>query len=159
MLNGQVLTEDVIQQKILNQTLDFGFTYNSPREDEGINILKKLPIKFVMVSSQADLNVSDAIKDNYLFVDWGTSFLQAHSQHFSEMPAPLMRIDVGRIAKRYIKSRTGTAYLPETIVKRDLEMGVLFKVKQAPVIRRSAYIIYNGENGRANTMARKLISQ
>ncbi len=156
ILNCQVLSSEAINQKIINRTLDFGFTYNPP-QNETVIVLKTLPIKFIMVSSRKALTAEKAMSKNYIYVDWGTSFSEEHNKYFKNTPPPLMRIDVGRIAKNYIKKKSGTAYLPERIVRRDIESGLLFKVKDAPEIKRNAYIIYNNLNERCNTFA-KIIS-
>lgn len=97
------------------------------------------------------------VSKDYVYVDWGTSFSEAHNKHFENIPAPLMRIDVGRVAKSFIKRKPGSAYLPERMVKRDIENKRLFKVKDAPEIKRNAYIIYNNLNERCCSLA-KIIS-
>ncbi len=153
VLNCQVLSSDAINQKIINRTLDFGFTY-SPPQNEVVTILKTLPIKFIMVSSRKGLSSEKAISKNYIYVDWGTSFSEEHHKYFKDIPPPLMRIDIGRIAKNYIKKKPGTAYLPERIVKRDIQNGELFKVTDAPEIKRNAYIIYNNANERCESFAK-----
>jgi LysR family transcriptional regulator, flagellar master operon regulator len=155
VLNCQVLSSDAINQKIINHTLDFGFTY-SPPENDIVTILKTIPIKFIMVSSKKGLSVEEAIGENYIYVDWGTSFSEEHNKYFKNSPPPLMRIDIGRIAKNYIKKKSGTAYLPERIVKRDIENELLFKVADAPEIKRNAYIIYNNLNNRCDSFAKKI---
>jgi LysR family transcriptional regulator, flagellar master operon regulator len=155
ILTCQVLSSDVINQRIINRTLDFGFTYNPPPND-AITILKKIPIKFIMVSSRKGLTAEKAIKKNYIYVDWGTSFSEEHSKFFRNIPPPLMQIDIGRIAKNYIKKKSGTAYLPERIVKRDIENAELHIVKDAPEIKRDAYIIYNNLNERCESFARTI---
>jgi LysR family transcriptional regulator, flagellar master operon regulator len=156
VLNCQVLNSEIINQKIRNFSLDFGFIYSPPQDDD-ITILKTLPIKFIMVSSEKDLSAETAVEKDYIYVDWGTSFSEAHNKYFDNMPPPLMRIDVGRVAKNFIKSKSGSAYLPERMIKRDIENGRLFKVKNAPEIKRNAYIIYNNQNERNVSLA-KLIS-
>lgn len=157
VLTCQVLNPESINQKIINLTLDFGFTYSPPQNDDVI-ILKTLPIKFIMVSSDKDLVSEKAVGKNYIYVDWGTSFSEAHNKHFVNIPPPLMRIDVGRIAKSFIKSKSGSAYLPERMVKRDIENNKLFLVKDAPVIKRNAYIIYNDLNERCKSLAKRVSS-
>jgi LysR family transcriptional regulator, flagellar master operon regulator len=156
VLNCQVLGTEAINQKIINHTLDFGFTYSPPQNDTVLT-LKTLPIKFIMVSSRKGLTPEKAIAKNYIYVDWGTSFSEEHNKYFKDIPAPLMHIDIGRIAKNYIKKKSGSAYLPERIVKRDIENELLYKVKDAPQIKRNAYIIYNKLNERCESIA-KMIS-
>lgn len=156
VLNCQVLNSDAIYQKIVNYTLDFGFTYSAP-QDDFITILKILPIEFIMVSSENNLHAEQAVNDNYIYVDWGTSFSEAHNKNFTGIPPPLMRIDVGRIAKSFIRRKGGTAYLPERMVKRDIENERLYTVNDAPKIKRNAYIIYNKSNERCDSLA-KIIS-
>jgi LysR family transcriptional regulator, flagellar master operon regulator len=155
VLTCQVLNSDSINQKIINNTLDFGFTYSPPQNDN-VSILKTLPIKFIMVSSDKNLDAEEAVRKNYIYVDWGTSFSEAHNKHFVSMPPPLMRIDVGRVAKSFIKRKSGSAYLPERIVKRDIENKLLFTVKDAPVIKRNAYIIFNNLNERCDSLAKRM---
>ena len=155
VLNCQVLDSDTINQKLLNHSLDFGFTYNQS-QNENITILKTLPINFIMVSSHKELTSEEAIKNNYIYVDWGTSFSEAHNKFFKHIPPPLMRIDIGRIAKNFIKKKSGTAYLPERIVKRDIENNFLYRVIDAPEIKRNAYIIYNNLNERCVNLSKKI---
>tara|TARA_R110002072_G_scaffold178580_2_gene334629 strand:- start:13117 stop:13944 length:828 start_codon:yes stop_codon:yes gene_type:complete len=155
VLNCQVLGADSIHQKINNNTLDFGFTYTVPQETT-VTVIKTLPIKFIMVSSDENLNVKNAVRKNYIYVDWGVSFAEVHRQYFQDIPTPLMRIEAGRMAKRFIKSKSGTAYLPEAIVKRDIENKILFKVKDAPEIHHKAYIIYSNSNERIKPIVKKI---
>ena len=156
VLNCQILSADDIRLKISNKTLDFGFTYVASQESQ-ISVMKTLPIKFIMVSSEKNLNADDAVRKNY--IDWGIAFSEVHSQYFHDMPTPLMRIDTGRIAKRFIKNKSGTAYLPEVMVKRDIENAELYTVKGAPEIKRNAYIIYNNTNERCLSMIKQLSNQ
>ncbi len=153
VLNCQVLNADAIYQKICNHTLDFGFTYNAPQDDI-VSILKTLPIEFIMVSSEKNLNAEQAVTENYVYVDWGTPFSEAHDKYFIGIPPPLMRIDVGRIAKSFIRRKGGAAYLPERMVKRDIEIERLYRVDDAPKIKRNAYIIYNKQNKRCDSLAK-----
>ena len=146
-LTCQLLSSNLINQKINNNTLDLGFTYNPPH-DEHIYIIRPLPIKFIMVSSMQELTSAEAVSKNYIYVDWGTSFSAAHSDHFKNIPSPLIRTDLGRIARSFIKKKCGSAYLPESVVKRDLANNRLFLVNDAPIIERSAYIIRHINNAR-----------
>ncbi len=152
-LTCNALSTELINQRIKNNTLDIGFTYNPPI-DENIKILKVIPVRFVMVSSEKEQDVDSAIKDRYIYVDWGTSFSAAHSEHFQNIPLPLMRTDLGRTAKTYIKKNGGTAYLTESMIKRDINNQVLFLVKNAPVIERSAYFISNKKNDNFETISK-----
>lgn len=150
-LTCQLLSSDSINQKISNNTLDLGFTYNPPHE-EHIYIIKPLPIKFIMVSSRQGLTSGEAVSKDYIFVDWGTSFSAAHSEHFQNIPSPLIRTDLGRIARSFIKKNGGSAYLPESVVRRDLADSKLYLVDDAPIIERDAYIIRSKKNARGNSI-------
>lgn len=144
-LTCQLLSSDLINQKINNNTLDLGFTYNPPH-DEHVYIIKPLPIKFIMVSSFQCLTSAEAVSKKYIYVDWGTSFSAAHSDHFQNIPSPLIRTDLGRIARSFIKKKGGSAYLPESVVRRDLANNRLYLVDDAPIIERNAYIIRHKNN-------------
>jgi len=151
VLTCQLLSSDLINQKISNNTLDVGFTYNPPHE-EHIKIIKLLPIKFTMVSSRQGVTSGEAVSKDYIFVDLGTSFSAAHSEHFQNIPSPLIRTDLGRIARSFIKKNGGSAYLPESVVRRDLANNKLYLVDDAPIIERDAYIIRSKKNERGNSI-------
>ena len=146
-LSCEALAADTIYRRVLDGTLDIGFTYDQPQSPIIVSD-KKISITYIMVSSRSGLTVNEAIASNYIYVDWGTAFAITHANHYPDMPIPRLRIGLGRVAKDLIKSSSGSAYLPESMVKKDLESKKLFVVEDAAEIKREAYIIHKEDNTR-----------
>lgn len=136
---------EVLSRRVQEGTMDLGFVFDNPQlldfECEEIT-----SIPFVMVSSLQDISTAQAFNQNYILVEWGTSFAQAHARHFPEIPPPKLRVMIGRIALYYLIANGGTAYLAEPMVGQLLEDEKLFLVKGAPVIKRSVFAIYPHDN-------------
>jgi DNA-binding transcriptional LysR family regulator len=95
-----------------------------------------------MVATTPGLTAEQAVSDNYVMVDWGTSFAITHARHFPDMTTPRARVGLGRMAKALIEARGGAAYLAEAMVRDQLREMRLFRVDDAPVIERIAYGVY-----------------
>lgn len=145
----EALTADTIYRRIIDGTIDIAFTYEPPQSPNLISD-KKISIKYVMVSSKPGISIDEAIKSNYIYVDWGTAFATTHATLFPDMPVPMIRISLGRVARDLIKKCGGSAYLPESMIKRDLELKRLFPVKDAAEIKREAYIVHKENNNRVD---------
>lgn len=149
LLNCNVVSPENIHGQITDGTLDFAFTYEPPSLDK-IVIARQISIRFVLVSSHEHISCDQAMQNDYIYVDWGTPFAISHSQQFHDLNSPTLRLAVGRTARDFIIRHGGSAYLPTTMIKRDLEKKRLFKVANAPIIKRDAYLIVNNENPRYN---------
>jgi len=100
-----------------------------------------MPVPLIMVATRPDLSVEQALQD-YVLVDWGTSFAIAHARYFPEALPPRARVGLGRMAQALILECGGAAYLAEPMVAELLAHGQLFRVDKAPVIERTAYAVY-----------------
>ena len=128
---------------------DIAFVFDSPqRMDYECKEVTHIP--FVMVSSEANQSVDEAIKRNYILVEWGSSFAQAHARYFPDMPVPRIRVMLGRIALDYLLVNGGTAYLAEPMISALLQAKKLYLVNDAPVIRRSVYALFPHNNEKQN---------
>lgn len=143
----EALTAETIHRRILDGTIDIAFTYELPQSPNIISD-KKISINYVMISSKENISVDEAIKSNYIYVDWGTAFAMTHANHYPDMPVPMIRIGLGRVARDLVSKCGGSAYLPESMVRKDLELKRLFRVKGATEIKREAYIIHKENNDR-----------
>ena len=65
----------------------------------------------------------------------------------------MIRIGLGRVARDLVSKCGGSAYLPESMVRKDLELKRLFRVKGATEIKREAYIIHKENNDRVEMPA------
>ena len=149
-LNADVMRTDTIMRNLLDGTIDLGFVFDPPKTPQ-LLVKELVPIPLIMVSSQTSITAAEAIKANYIFVDWGTSFMMSHARQYPETPPPVLRAGVGRIALSFIMQCGGAAYLPEAMIKDQLGT-TLNRVKDAPVIHKEAYAIYSQSSNKLDVI-------
>ncbi len=140
-LRAEASTARRISQKLAAGLIDLGFLFEPPQLPDLI-VRELMSVPLVLVSSRPDVAVEEALAENYIRVEWGTSFTSLHESHFPHRPIAPVRVNMGRIACELMRSCGGSAYLPEALVARDLEQGVLYRVDEAPVIGMLAYAAY-----------------
>jgi DNA-binding transcriptional LysR family regulator len=105
-----------------------------------------MKLELIMVASRPGLSAADAVRDDYILVNWGTSFAIAHVRHFPDAPAPHLHVGVGRLAHDFLLQHGGAAYIAEPMVRADIAANRLYRVDDAPVIHRTAYAIHNAQD-------------
>ena len=138
VLQIDVLSQENITSRLRNAMLDLGFVFDIPAYKE-IDSVEVDSIPLILVSSKEHDSITSALQDDYILIDWGTSFAITHAKQFPDIANPALRIGLGRIAKEVLLSRGGCAYMPEPMVMNELNTGRLHMVKHAPVIKRSFY--------------------
>ena len=140
VLQADVTDSDTLLRRLLEGSLDLAFVFDPPKTPE--LLIKELsPVPLIMVSTHQDQDASEAISENYIYVDWGTSFGMLHARQYPDLPPPTLRAAIGRIALGFILKCGGSAYLPEPMVQDQLGKK-LFRVNNAPVIHKDAYAVY-----------------
>lgn len=134
-------SQEVLVRKLMDGALDIGFMFEPPQIAELLTT-EASAIKLAMVSSRPGLNAEQAIRDNYILVDWGMAFASSHARRFPDIPPPAVRFGLGRMALAFILDCGGSAYLPEQMVGGHIKNGSLHRVADAPVIDRSAFAVY-----------------
>jgi DNA-binding transcriptional LysR family regulator len=155
ILHAEISDPVVLMRRIREGTMDLAFCFDYPQSSD-IEIVEIMQIPLILISSESGLNSEQALSSDYMLVDWGTSFANAHAQHFAGMPAPRMRLALGRMAKDLMLSRGGSAYLGEPMVQDELHKKKLFRVKSAPIINRGAYAAYSRESEKSATIQHAL---
>jgi DNA-binding transcriptional LysR family regulator len=84
--------------------------------------------------------------NNYYMVDWGSIFTLQHADLFPDIAPPEVRMASGTLALDLILQAGGSAYLAQPMVQKALDNRQLFLVDQAPVIERSAFVIYRPQD-------------
>lgn len=120
--------------------LDLGVLFDPPQSSQ-LNAEEIAPVPLVLVSTQAGLTCEEAMRQDYVRVDWGTSFGVQHANLFPDIAAPSLRVGMGRLAHSYLLNGGGSAYLPQPMITSDLGT-TLHLVADAPVIHRKAYLVY-----------------
>lgn len=136
-------------------TLDIAFTFDAPWA-AGLTVTEIAIIPLLLVANRPDIDSAKALSENYVLVDWGTTFASIHAQNFPNAPPPLLRVGQGRIAHSIINNRGGAAYLAAPSVEDDLAQGRLFRVSDAPVMERTAYAVFSGAAPRPLAVDRAL---
>lgn len=130
-----------LARRLLELQVDLILCYDPPkRYDVVIHELSAL--RLVLVSSRANLGLTEALGPDYLYVDWGASFSAKHATVFAALPSPRVQIGSGRLALDLLLAEGGAVYLPEPVVKPYLDQGRLSRVEEAPVFERGVHLAY-----------------
>jgi len=140
-LRAEASTAKRIVQKLEQGIIDLGFLYEPPQLRDMV-VQEVLDIALVMVSDQQDQAVQNALAEDYVRVDWSTSFSSLHQSHFPQRPIAAVRSNVGTIALSLLENCGGAAYLPATLVNDKLEQRKLFRVADAPEMSLKAYAVF-----------------
>lgn len=151
LLHAEVHGPEALVKKIVEGSLDVAFLFEALQLQE-IELLEIASIDLVLVSSEKDLSLEQALNSNYVLVNWGTSFAISHAQLFSDLKPPVLHAHLGRLAHEFILQRGGGAYLAESMVHRDIKAKRLFRVKQAPVLNRKAYAAIHNKSERKDLL-------
>jgi len=154
-ITADVAGSDELLRRLLDGTIDLALTFEGPQLIR-LTVVELQSIPLVLVSSKKKIDKEEATRENYVLVDWGTSFLTTHAKSFPNLPSPEIRLGLGRMAHDYLLKNGGSAYLAEPMVKKDIAAGTLHKVADAPVIERPAFAVYPGNSGNIETIERAL---
>ena len=144
-LTAEVLSNDILIRRIRDRTLDLAFTFESPQVSE-VKVEEIVTVSLIMVSTHAGLDSQRALSHgDYVLVDWGTGFAVAHAQAFPEMEPPRLRFGLGRLAHDFVLARGGSLYLPERVIRDELQTGLLHRVSGAPAMKRAAYALFSAD--------------
>lgn len=134
-------------RQLIERTLDLAFVLDAPKVDELTTVeVKQLPLYLVGAEPYEDWQ--QVLEDNYVLIDWGTSFQIQHAQEIKTKILPALRTNTGRIALDYILKNGGAAYLPRSLVKEHLQAGRLFILPEAPILTRTLFASFHAASGR-----------
>jgi DNA-binding transcriptional LysR family regulator len=138
---AEAQSPDFLTRKLIDGTLDVAIMLE-PAQLDIMQVREIATIEFILVSSHAGLDVTGALQRDYIYVDWGLSFALDHRRTFPDAPESMTRLSHAKMALEYITSIGGSAYLPRRMVGRDVELGLLYGVADAPVFLRQAYATF-----------------
>jgi DNA-binding transcriptional LysR family regulator len=132
---------DLLTRKLIDGTLDVAIMLE-PAQLDIMQVREIATIDFILVSGTEGISLDAALKQNYVFVDWGLSFGLDHRRTFPDAAESMTRVSHAKMALEYISSIGGSAYLPRRMISRDVELGLLHEVAEAPVFTRQAYATF-----------------
>jgi DNA-binding transcriptional LysR family regulator len=149
-------TAEVLIRKFQDGILDLAIVFEPPQVPD-VEIREIATIDLVLASTRKGQSTADALADGYIMVDWGPTFSLAHARHFPDMPAPPIRMSLSTLALQHLRQQEGAAYLAERMLKSSPGEGHLHRVRDAPVIERSAYAMFRPDSDRV-PLIRKALS-
>ena len=152
---SEAQSPEFLTRKLIDGTLDVAIMLE-PAQLEIMHVREIATVEFILVSSDAGLEVEQALVENYVFVDWGLSFGLDHRRTFPDAPEAMTRVSHAKMALEYINLIGGSAYLPRRMVGKDIELGLLYAVADAPVFSRQAYATYPVRSSRLELIERSL---
>ena len=133
-----------LNRNLLERTLDIAFSFDPLKSDELMS--KEIArMTLALVSTQRS-DVTSALSNQYVYIDWGTRFASEHALRHQQMPAPYLRTSTGRIALDFILDNTGAAYLPVSMVSPLLTSTQLYSVEGAELWLRPIFINYRKDS-------------
>ena len=148
-------TPDFLTRKLIDGTLDVAIMLE-PAQLDIMQIREIATVEFILVSSDRGLSLEQAFEDNYVFVDWGLSFGLDHRRTFPDAPEAITRVSHAKMALEYISLIGGSAYLPRRMITKDVELGLLHEVNDAPIFTRQAYATFPVRSPRLELVEKSL---
>jgi hypothetical protein len=112
-----------------------------PRVAPGLRVERLLEDALVMVADRAMALGPDSA-ERYIYIDWSYGYREAHAHAMPELSAPSLIIGHPETALDYILCHGGAAFFPLADIAPLLAERRLFRVKEAPVLKRPTYLIY-----------------
>ena len=134
-------TPDLLTRRLLDGLLDVAFMLE-PAQLDVLQVRKVALIQLLLVSSESDLSVEQALGEGYVMVDWGLAHAVEHRRMFPDAPEPHVRVGQSQIALTHLLNIGGSAYLPARTVVDDIAVGQLHIVQNAPTIELTAHAVY-----------------
>jgi DNA-binding transcriptional LysR family regulator len=146
---------ELLVRRVMDGLLDLVILFEPPQVP-GLEIREPGILSLVLVATQRDLTLDQALASGYIMVDWGTAFSLEHARLFPAMPAPVLRMNYGALALRHLQQADGSAYLPEEMLATGNITRPLYRVSQAPVIDRPVFAVYRGGSDRSHLIRQAL---
>lgn len=127
-----------LMSRLVEGVLDLVLQFERPRvADVEHRLLAEMPL--VLASTKTGSRFPEALKDDYIETDWGSTFAAAQSE-FMDGRTPKLRMDSMHLALGWLRGNAGAAYLPEEIVVREPNLHV---VEDAPRFGREVHACWS----------------
>ncbi len=154
-ITAEIHPSQILAQRLQQGTIDVAFAFETPPV-VGMESKELGVVRLVMVSTTAEQTIDEALRQNYVLVDWGSAFATAHTRQYPDSPVASARFSLGNQAYEFLMACGGSAYLAEPMVESDLAAGRLHHVKDAVPFTRTAYAIFNSGSPQLGTLKRAL---
>lgn len=148
-------TPEYLTRRLIDGTMDVAIMLE-PAQLDIMHIKEVAKIELICVSSHKGFGVKEALAGDYVYVDWGLTFGLDHRRAFPDASDAMTRVSQAKIAHEYLTTVGGSAYLPRRLVEKDVEFGLLYRVANAPVFERQAYVTYPVRSPRLDLIEQSL---
>lgn len=128
-------------RRLADGLLDVGVMFQ-PRQMPGLVSETLFEESLVLVGTEPR-KASQSWLEDYVFVDYGELFRDAHAEAFPEMQTPALSVGHGELAFNYILEHGGAAYFPLRVVGPLVKDGKLYRLDDGPMVRRPVYMVYS----------------
>ncbi len=145
-LRSEVYGSDDLLRMVLERALDIAILFDAPAVPE-LAVKRAGKLKLVLASTISGVSAKNALKENYIYVDWGTAFNMFHARRFNEAAPSILHTTMASIAEAFMTDSPSSAFLPLSMVESS---GVenLHVVDGAPTFSREISIIYRANSDR-----------
>jgi LysR family transcriptional regulator, flagellar master operon regulator len=130
-----------LTRKLIDGTLDVAIMLE-PAQLDIMQVREIATVEFIFVSSKPALTTIQALAQGYVHVDWGLSFALDYRRTFPDAPKAMTRVSHAQMAYEYLSVIGGSAILPRRMVAKEVALGLLHEVIDAPTFTRRAYATY-----------------
>ncbi|MBL7000862.1 MAG: LysR family transcriptional regulator [Gammaproteobacteria bacterium] len=148
-------TPDLLTRRLLDGLLDVAFMLE-PAQLDIFQVQKVALMQLVLVSSEPDQSVEQALAEGYLMVDWGLAHAVEHRRMYPDAAEPHVRTGQASIALAHLLSIGGSAYLPARMVADDIATGQLQMVESARTIELEVYAVFAVRSARTKLIKKVL---
>ncbi len=134
-------TPETLVRRLLDGQLDLGFIMEPPQIDT-LNLIEVAQLELVMVTTNPDADLEQAMGKGYIWIDWGLSVALQSQRLYPDAQQPTLRIANASVALEFILEFGGAGYLASREIAGEVKDGELFPVKGAERIQRSVYAIH-----------------
>lgn len=135
-LRLSALPHNLLVEQLVSGQLDLAILFEPPHLPE-FEIRQLAAIPLVLASTHGGQDGSATEADDYIYVDWGSSFVVSHSRAHPRMSTRLQS-NVGFIARDLACRLGSSVYLAEQM----LEGTNLQPVRDQPLIERAAHAVF-----------------
>ncbi|TCD16152.1 LysR family transcriptional regulator [Oricola cellulosilytica] len=142
-LRAEMGVPDGLIRMMLDGVLDIAVMY-TPQLRPGLEVEVIMEDSLVLASS--DPENGGGLDTDYIFIDWGPEFVQAHKTYFPDFRASHVTLSLGTLSARYVIEHQRSAYFPARFIEDEVEEGTLHVVRDAPVFPFPVYAVWHSES-------------
>lgn len=139
-LRSEVHAPDHLLRMVVERSLDIAILFDSPSVPD-VTVKSAGKMKLVLASTIPSVTAKTALKDNYVYVDWGTAFNMFHAKRFNDAGPAVLYTTMATNAEAFMADCPSSAFLPQSMVENSA-VRHLRSVDGAPAFSRDVSIIY-----------------